>query len=177
MINVWYAFIQTGNDVGELKRHGVADSVRDVDGFSARIDGSFHHARQIFNRRTASIFTGEFNVIRVVTGTFDHVDRALNDLIQRAAQLGGNVHRRGSNKGMNTECFGNLQRLGCNIDIFFHTACQATDAAVLDGTRNGLHGFEVTRRRDRETDLHHVDTHTFESQRDLQFLFHTQACL
>ena len=176
-INIWHAVIQAGDDVGELKRHGVADGVRDVDGFRARVDGGFHNARQVFDWRTARIFTGEFNVIGIVACALNHVDRALNHLIQRAAQFGCDVHRRGGNKGVDTERFGDLQRLGGDVDVFLYAACQGTDAAVFNGARNGLYGFEITRGRDRETDLHHVDTHTFESQRDLQFLFYTQACL
>ena len=78
---------------------------------------------------------------------------------------------------MNTERFGHFQRLSRDVDIFFNTACQTAHAAVFNGAGDSLDGFEITRRRDRETHLHHVDTHTFESQRDLQFLFYTQACL
>ena len=92
-INVRYAVIQAGDDIGELKRHGVADSVRNVDGFGTGIDGGFHHTGQIFNWRAARIFTGEFNVIGVVACAFHHIYRALNHLIQRTAQLGGDVHR------------------------------------------------------------------------------------
>ena len=78
---------------------------------------------------------------------------------------------------MNTEGFGHFQRLGRNVDVFLYTACQATDAAIFNGARNGLYGFEITRRRDREPHLHDVDAHSLESQRNLQFLFYTQACL
>ncbi len=78
---------------------------------------------------------------------------------------------------MATERIGDLQRLGGDVDVFLYAARQGTDAAVFNGARNGLYGFEITWGRDRETDLHHVNTHTFESQRDLQFLFYTQACL
>ena len=93
LINIEYAIVQSGNDVGELKRHGVADGVRDVDGFRTRVDGGFHDARQVFDWRTARILTGEFNVIGVVACAFHHIHRALNHFIQRAAQLGGDVHR------------------------------------------------------------------------------------
>ena len=54
---------------------------------------------------------------------------------------------------------------------------QSAYAAVFDGARDGLHGFKIARRRNRETDFHHVNTHALEGQSDLQLLFDTQACL
>ena len=107
-VDIRDAIVQAGNDTGELKRHGIADGVRDINRGGAGVDGGFDHARQIGDRRTARIFTGEFDVVGIVACAFDHIDCALNDLIQGATQLGGDVHRRGGDKGMNSERFGDF---------------------------------------------------------------------
>ena len=138
-INIWYAVIQTGNDVGKLKRHGVADGIRDVDGSGSGINSGFHNTGQIVNRRAACIFTGKFHVVSVVTRPFNHIHRTFDHFIQRAAQLGCNVHGGGGNKSMDTESFCNFQGFRGHIDIFLNAASQSAHAAVFDGAGDGLH--------------------------------------
>ncbi|MNB87478.1 hypothetical protein D3C75_344780 [compost metagenome] len=144
-IDIRYAFVQAGNDVGELERHGVADGVRDIDGGGTGVNRGFNHACQIGDWRTTGIFTGEFNVVGVVASPFDHVNRTLNNFIQRATQFCGDMHRGGGDKSMDSECFGHFQRFCCHVDIFFYAASQSTYAAIFDGAGDGLHGLEVTR--------------------------------
>ena len=104
-VDIRDAIVQAGNDVRELERHGVADGVRDINRRGAGVDGGFYHARQIGDRRTARIFTGEFDVVGIISCAFNHIDCALDDLIQGATQLGGDVHRRGGDKSVNAERF------------------------------------------------------------------------
>ena len=138
-INIWHAIVQTGDDAGELKRHGVADGVRDVDGSGSGINRGFHYTGQIVNRRAACIFTGEFDVISVVTRAFDHIHRTFNHFIQRTAQLGRNVHGGGGNECMDTESFCNFQGFRGHINIFLYAASQTAHAAVFDGAGDGLY--------------------------------------
>ena len=121
-VDVGYAFIQAADDSGELKWHGVAHGVRNVDGGGTGINRRFDHSRQIGNWGASGIFARKFNIIGVITGAFHHIDSAFDHLVQRAAQLGGDVHWRSGNKGMNTEGFGDFQGFGCHVDIFFHAA-------------------------------------------------------
>ncbi|SAQ32875.1 Uncharacterised protein [Klebsiella oxytoca] len=144
-IDIGNVFVQAGYDIGEFERHGVADGIRDIDGRCAGIYRGFDDAGQIGNRRTASIFTGKLNVVSVVAGALNHIDSAFNHFIQITAQLGRDVHRRGGDKGMNTEGFRDLQRFRRNVDIFFNAAGQRANAAVFDGACDGLHGFKIAR--------------------------------
>ncbi len=107
-VDIRHAIIQAADDVGIFERHGIADGIRDINGGGAGVDRRFHDASQIGNRRTAGVFTGELNVVSVVACPLHHIDRALNNLIQRTAQFGGDMHRRGGNKGMNTESLGHF---------------------------------------------------------------------
>ena len=84
-IDIWYAFIQARNDCPKFERHGVTDGIGDVNGFGTCVNSSFNNASQIGDRGTACIFAGELHVIGIITRTLNHVDRALNDLIQRTA--------------------------------------------------------------------------------------------
>ena len=107
-VDIRHAIIQAADDVGIFERHGITDGIRDINGGGAGVDRRLHDASQIGNRRTAGVFTGELNVVSVVACPLHHIDRALNNLIQRTAQFGGDMHRRGGNKGMNTESLGHF---------------------------------------------------------------------
>ena len=85
--------------------HGVADGIRDINGRGAGADSRFNDASQIVDRRTACVFTGEFHVVGIVTRTFHHINSAFDDFIQRAAQLGGDMHRRRGDEGVDAERF------------------------------------------------------------------------
>ena len=104
-VDVRHAFVQTGDDVGEFERHGVADGIRNIDGCCACINRGFNDASQIGNRRTASVFTGKLDIVSVVACALHHIDGTFNNLIQVTAQLGGDMHRRGGDKSVNTERF------------------------------------------------------------------------
>lgn len=107
-VDIRHAIIQAADNVGVFERHGVADGVRDINGGGASVDRRFDDASQIGNRRAAGVFTGEFDIVSVVARPLHHIYRALNHFIQRAAQFGGDMHRRGRNKGMDAESFGYL---------------------------------------------------------------------
>ena len=104
-VDIGDVFVQTGDNVGEFERHGVADGIRNIDGRCACINRGFNNASQIGDRRTASVFTGKLDIVSVVTRAFHHIDRPFDNFIQVTAQLGRDMHRRGGDKGVNTERF------------------------------------------------------------------------
>ena len=70
LINIGHTVKEVGDDVAEFFRQCVADSVRNIDGCCAGINGVFDHSAKIVYRGTSCVFTGEFNIIGVVSGLF-----------------------------------------------------------------------------------------------------------
>lgn len=78
---------------------------------------------------------------------------------------------------MDAKRVGDLQRLCRDVDVFFYTTRQGANAAVFNGAGDGLDGFKITRRRDREACFHDINTHALKGQGNLQLLFRAQAGL
>lgn len=53
---------------------------------------------------------------------------------------------------MDAKRVGDLQRLCRDVNVFFYTTRQGANAAVFNGAGDGLDGFKITRRRDREAE-------------------------
>ena len=70
---------------------------------------------------------------------------------------------------MNTSSISPFKCLRCSLNIRANCPRQATNTAVGDGIGYSLHCLKITRTRDSETSLNHIDTQFFERLGDTNF--------
>src|SRR6266542_2972922 len=162
LVRVWNTLAQGLDQRSELPRHRVADGVRDVDGRRAGVNRRFDETAQEVRLRPARIFGRKLDVLRVLTGQADRLDRLLEDLIGRHTQLHLHVNGRARDERMYPARVGAFERVAGAPDVLLVGASERAYRAVLDRLRNRPHRLEVTVRRSGKSCLDHVGLQAFE---------------
>ncbi len=167
------------NQRAELLRHGIARGVRNVDDGGAGVDDGLEHLEQVGRIGAAGVFGVELDVVGVLAGQLDRVDRHLHELgpllRQRLAvllvpELAHDVDVRDADPGVDARALGLGQRFAAGLDIARHRAGQGADDGALDLAGDELHGLEVLRRRGRIARLDDVDVQPRQLPGDGQLL-------
>ena len=177
LVGVRHAFDQLANRLGILLRNVVADGIRHIDRRRTGLDHLIENADQEIDFRAPGIFSREFDIVGVFTRPADRLDRLLNHLIGRHAQLLFHVDRRSRDEGMDTPGLGRLDRLAGAANVVLVGARQRADGRILDDLGNRLDGIEIARRSGGKARLDHIDPHFFQlaGNADLFFLGHRCA--
>ena len=148
----------------------ITHSVGQVDRRGARLDRGFHDLAHEVDLGAGRIFRRPFDIVGPFAGARDRVDRGLQHLLRRHAELDRHVQRRGRNECVNAAALGRLDRGAAAVDIGEARARQAADHRIVRAPRDLGHGFEIAVGCGRKARLDDVDAHLVEQFGDFQLL-------
>ena len=162
---------QVGDQVGVVRRIGVAHGVRDVDRAGASLDHRLDDFREEVGLGTRSVLGRELDVVTQGAGVGDRLAGLLDDFVFGLVELVGAVNRAGGQEDMDPATLASgLDRFGSAVDVALQTARQAANAGLGRLAGDRLDGGEVIRRGNRKAGFDDVDAQGFEGAGDLQLL-------
>ena len=156
--------------VGQTETCGI----RDVHHCGTSLHYGLHHTGQILVVRATGIFGIELHILHIALGILHGSHSAFYDFFGSRIKLVPDVALAGSDTRMYALVLGILQRLGCHIDIFFHSTCQSTYRGPRHCLRYLHHAVKVARTRDGKTRLYNVHTQQLQLSGYLYFLHGVQ---
>ena len=169
--------VDVGNVVHEifdfravLLRQAVACRVGNVDHRGAGADNRFDHAGEVFGIGASGVLGVELHVLDVTLGVFHRLDGRFENLLGRRPQFVEDMLGRDADARVNAFVFGQTQRIGGNVDVFRHGACERADRRFGNGLRNFQHGVEIPGTGDRESRFDNIHAETFQQFGDLDLL-------
>ena len=157
LVRVRNALAQLPDGPAELIRQAVADRVRNIQRRGAGVDNRFENPAQKILFGTPGVLRGKLDIVRILPGALDRLDRVFDDLLRRHAEFQLHVDRRRGDERMNSRSRGIPERLARTIDILVQRPRQTANGAVLDDPGDGLHALEIARTGCRETSLDNID--------------------
>ena len=158
LVHVGNVFHQELDATAEFVRQRVAGGVGDVDYRSASGNCCLYNLCQELVVGTTCVLCVELNVFDVLLGVLNGVDRALDDLFGRGAQLFVDVAVGNADARVDTGALALGQSASSGIDVLFNGTGQgAYDGAVPYLSGDLLNRLEVTRGRHRKARLDNID--------------------
>ena len=152
-------------------RHRVPHGIRNVDGRRTGRDHGFADAVEEFRFGSIPVFSGEFNVVRVLRAGLHSGDRAFKYFIRRHPQFRLHMQRTCRNERMNTTARREFDGFTRFFNVFQRRTGERADRRILHMTRNLLDRFKVTLGARSKTRFHHIDPEAFQLQGDPKLFF------
>ncbi len=169
------ALLEVADRRAELRRHGVADGVGDVDRRRAGVDRGQDDLCEEVQFRACRVLGAELHVLAVALGTSDALLRSAHDLLLGHLELELAVDGRGCQEDVDAWPLGVFERLPGAVDVGVGTARQAGDHWAFDLARHCAYSLKVAWRGDRKAGLDDIDTQILQRVRDFQLLGEVHA--
>jgi hypothetical protein len=167
--------VQTGQEIGVLQRHRVANRVGDVDRRRALVDRGLAHLGGEFELGAGRVHRRELDVIDVLLGVRDGGAGLPEHVLARALELVLDVDVRGRDEYVDPRPGGIADGVPGGVDVADVRAGQSRDHRAFDRAGDRLYGLEVTGRGDGKAGLDHVDPEPRQLLGDLQLLVRVEG--
>jgi len=168
-------FDQVREDFAVALGRGIADGVREINRRGAGLDGGLGDLFQEIEFGAAGIFGGEFDIAGVGQGLFNRLDADADDFFLALAEFEIAMDFGGGAEDVNARALGALDGFAGAFDVFGSTAGQAAADGPCHFSGDGLNGFEIARRGDREAGLDDVHAKSFELMGNFQFFLEIEG--
>ena len=164
-----------GNQLRELGRHRVADSVRNIQRGSARLYHGIQHTTEKVGVGPGRILRRKLDVVTERLRQFNRLARLRQALLASHAQFVLQMNVRRSQKYVDARTLRQPQGFPGPLNVRAASARQAGNDGTAYHFGDRLHRPEVTLRGDREPGLDHVHTQAIKLVREPQFLLLVHA--
>ena len=159
LVDVGHLGIDTGDQLTEFRRGGVAHGVGDVDRGGTGADRRLDHLMHELRIAAAGVFAGELHIVDQRAGVGHHLGGDRQHLGAALAQLVLEMDVAGGNKGVDAPLSSGRHRISAGLDVAGSGPSQAADHRPIGGANgfgNALHGVEVAGAGKGETGLDDV---------------------
>ena len=170
-----HSLLQDADDARELRGHGVADRVGNVDGRGAGLDRGGDHPAEKVEVAAGGVLGRELDVARERAGQTHRFDRHVEDFAARPAQLVLDVQVGGGDESVEAGPRGRLDGPPGALDVVPGRARQGGDHRSPHFAGHGVHRPEVVLGGDRETRLDDVHPQRIELPGHPELLFQIHA--
>jgi hypothetical protein len=176
LVGVGHALAQGPDELTIQFGNGIADGVGDVDGGRALFDHRLQDTAEEVHVAAVAVFRAELDVIDQIARETHRLDRLLQHLLARHAQLLLHVELAGGNEGVDAGAVRALERLGGARDVAVVGARQRAHGGVFDGVGDCLHTIKISVGAGGKTGFDHIDFQALKLARYAQLLVFGHGC-